>query len=101
MDNTPQTNQWKEKIKEILGLCQKEIHRTKDIGAQMLTASKINSDLNLNYQKLGSLLFDKIKNQGLSINDEEINKLIEKAEELKEKLSFHEEELKRIKHSKD
>lgn len=89
--------QWKNKVQNILNLCQEELKKTTEIGKKMLSASSTNSDLHSAYEELGLYIKNQIEEEKLSIDDSKVLHLIELIKEKEKTLEEIENEVKKIK----
>jgi mevalonate kinase len=88
---------WTDKVKKFMNIFSREVKRTKEMGAQMLSASRVNSELNFTFQELGKSLCEALKTAQLKWDKPEVIELVKKVEELQEKLKALEEELDKLK----
>lgn len=89
--------QWKNKVQDILHICQEELKKTTEIGKKMLSASTTNSDLHNAYEELGLIMKKKIEDQELVINDPKIHEMIRMIKEKENTLEEIEKEVRKIK----
>lgn len=89
--------QWKNKVQDILHICQEELKKTTEIGKKMLSASSTNSELHSAYEELGQYIKNKVESNELKIDDEKVDKLIELISEKEQTLEEIEKEVKKIK----
>ena len=88
---------WKSKVHEILNICQEELKKTTEIGKKMLSASKTNSELHENYEKLGLLALTDLKNGSLKWDNPEVTNLVDQISAKEEELEVIEKEVRKIK----
>lgn len=96
MQKTPQ---WKNKVQEILNVCQEEIKRTTEIGKKMLSASKTNTCLHESYEELGVLVVKAIKDGSLKWDNPRVKELINTIENCEHDLDEIESEVNKIRFS--
>lgn len=96
-ENQNTSENWKEKLGEIVTVCQDEIKRTTEIGKRMLSASKTNSDLHESYEELGKYICDQVRKKKLALEDDEVTRLIQKITDCEETLQGLEKEVSKIK----
>ena len=89
--------QWKNKVQNILNLCQEELKKTTEIGKKMLSASSTNSDLHSAYEELGLYIKSQIEKEKLVVDDSKVLQLIESIKEKEKTLEEIENEVKKIK----
>ena len=89
----------KNKVNEILQVCQDEFKKTTEIGKKMISASKTNSCLHETYEEIGTLVVEALKDGDLEWNNSRVNELIEKINQCEEDLELIEGEVNKIKFS--
>ncbi len=90
-------SQWKNRMQEMLSLCQEELKKTTEIGKKMINASKTSSELHETYEQLGHLILQDIKQKNIEWNNPEASKLISIIETKEEELEKMEGEVRNIK----
>lgn len=93
-------NEWKQKVQDLLGQFQEEVKKTTQIGMKMLSASKTNTCLNKNYEELGELAYEAIKNGDLIWDNGKVKELIDGIDGCLVNLSDIEKEVSEIKKPK-
>ena len=91
-----QSAQWREKVQEMLKVCQDEIVKTTEIGKKMLNASKANSELHDTYEKLGEFLVTSIRNNDHQWDHPQVKRLMKKIEECEDNLENIENAVNKI-----
>jgi len=89
--------QWKNKVQDILHICQEELKKTTEIGKKMLSASTTNSDLHSAYEELGLIMKRKIEEQEIIVDDPKVHEMIQMIKEKEEILEEIEKEVRKIK----
>ena len=89
--------QWKDRVNEILQVCQEEFKKTTQIGKKMVNASKTNTDLNEAYKSLGQLVRKELNSGRLSWDHTQAKRLMETIAQKEEDLEVIEREVRRIK----
>tara|TARA_B100000886_G_scaffold330728_1_gene281460 strand:+ start:1246 stop:1560 length:315 start_codon:yes stop_codon:yes gene_type:complete len=88
---------WKNKVQEILHVCQGELKKTTEIGKKMLSASTTNSELHNAYEELGHIIKNKIENEEVIIDDPKVHEVIKMINDKEKTLEEIEKEVKKIK----
>ncbi|MCK5884360.1 MAG: hypothetical protein KAG61_11780 [Bacteriovoracaceae bacterium] len=70
------SNEWKNKVQDLLGQFQEEVKKTTQIGMKMLSASKTNSCLNKLYEELGELSYEALKSKKLHWESDKVTELV-------------------------
>jgi hypothetical protein len=93
--------QWKDKVQDMLKVCQDEIVKTTEIGKKMLTASKANSELHETYEAIGEFVVKSLRNNDLEWDHPEMLKFLKKIEECEQSLENIESDVNDIKFSEE
>ena len=93
------SNDWKEKINDLVNTCQTELKKTTKIGMKMFSASQANGQLHETYEAIGRWAVSSMDEGTLKIEDEKLISLIAKVKELEKSLMGFEEEVQEIKKS--
>jgi hypothetical protein len=88
---------WKNRVQEMLSLCQEELKKTTEIGKKMINASKTSSELHETYESLGHLILQEIKDKNITWDNPEAERLISIIESKEEELEKMEGEVRNIK----
>ena len=88
---------WRSKFQRLLANCQQELKRTTEIGKQMISAGQSNSMLKENYEDLGRLVHQLLKEDAIQTDHQKIHAAIKEIEELEIIIEEHEKELNKIK----
>jgi len=94
------SQQWREKMNDMLKVCQDEIVKTTEIGKKMLNASKANSELHETYEKIGEFLVASLRNNEHTWDHPQVERYLKKIEECEENLENIEEAVNKIKFHK-
>lgn len=97
--STSSGTDWKLKINDLVQTCQAEIKKTTKIGIKMLSASQSSAHLHDTYEDLGKWLFSQVKTGKISVDDEKIQNLINRINELEAQLESYEKDVQDIKSS--
>lgn len=95
--NNTDSADWKGKINDLVNTCQSELKKTTKIGMKMISASQSNTQLHEGYESLGKWLFQEVEAGSISIDNEDILKVISKIKELEVQLKDYEQEVQDIK----
>ena len=90
-------SQWKNRVQEMLNLCQEELKKTTEIGKKMINASKTNSELHEAYELLGHEIRKDLKSGKVNWENPEAIKLINLIEQKEDELEKMEGQVKEIK----
>ncbi len=93
------SSQWKEKVQDMLKVCQDEIVKTTEIGKKMLTASKANSELHETYEDIGEFVVKALRNNELEWDHPQMKRYLKKVEECEQSLENIESAVNDIKFS--
>ena len=89
---------WKNRVQEMLNICQEELKKTTEIGKKMLSASKANSELHETYELLGQEILKDIRNKKIKWENTEAQrliKIIEQKEDLLENMETQVQDIKK------
>ena len=89
--------QWKNKVQDILHLCQEELKKTTEIGKKMLSASSTNSEIHSGYEELGHYIKNKIESGEVQIEDPKVDEMIKMIKLKEQELEDIEKEVRKIK----
>ena len=88
---------WKNRVQEMLNVCQEELKKTTEIGKKMISASKANSELHETYELLGQEILKDIRNKKISWENTEAQRLIKIIEQKEDLLESMETQVQDIK----
>ena len=88
---------WKNRVQEMLNICQEELKKTTEIGKKMISASKANSELHETYELLGQEILKDIRNKKINWENTEAQRLIKIIEQKEELLESMETQVQDIK----
>jgi hypothetical protein len=88
---------WKNRVQEMLHLCQEELKKTTEIGKKMINASKTNSELHEAYELLGQEILKDLKKNKVEWDNPEALKLIHLIEKKEGELEKMEGQVREIK----
>ena len=95
------STQWREKVQDMLKVCQDEIVKTTEIGKKMLTASKANSELHETYEAIGELVVKSLRNGELDWDHPQMKRFLQKIEDCELSLENIESDVNDIKFSEE
>ena len=90
-------SQWKNRMQEMLNICQEELKKTTEIGKKMINASKASTELHETYELLGHHVLKAIKDGSLEWEDIEAQRLVKLIEKKESALEEMEGEVRDIK----
>ena len=88
---------WKNRVQEMLHLCQEELKKTTEIGKKMINASKTNSELHEAYELLGHEIRKDLESGNVEWDNPEALKLISLIEQKESELEKMEGQVREIK----
>ena len=88
---------WKNRVQEMLHLCQEELKKTTEIGKKMINASKSNSELHEAYELLGQEIRKDLESGKVEWDNPEAIKLIGLIEKKESELEEMEGQVREIK----
>ncbi len=101
MENEQKNSVWKNKVNQWVQACQGEIIRTTKIGKKMLSASRINSDIQDDYRNLGSIVAEELRKNAVTFLssgvEAKMRTILEQIDKNEKDLRNIEQEVKRIK----
>ena len=89
---------WKNRVQEMLNICQEELKKTTEIGKKMISASKANSELHETYELRGQEILKDVRNKKINWENTEalrLIKIIEQKEELLESMETQVQDIKK------
>lgn len=90
---------WKQKVQDLVSVCQEELKRTTEIGKKMLSASRTNTNLHESYEQLGVLVYKAMREGSLKWDNTQVKELINNIENCEQDLQDIEEEVNKIRFS--
>lgn len=95
------STQWREKVQDMLKVCQDEIVKTTEIGKKMLTASKANSELHETYEEIGELVVKSLRSGELKWDHPQMKRFLQKIDDCEQSLENIESDVNDIKFSEE
>ncbi|MBT7609549.1 MAG: hypothetical protein HN576_07320 [Bacteriovoracaceae bacterium] len=89
--------QWKDKVQELLQVCQNEFMKTTKIGKKMLSASKTNTNLHEAYEEIGRLAVKAMKKKDLKWENSRVSELLAIVKTCESELKSIESDVNKIK----